>query len=1382
MSAPGIDRWGIKVLNELQTKVFQVGSVCEYIRGTFLAVSMKGIIHFSPEEVIAYYPTRLLSIAYLKEYNTVVGISANNQKFVVFYDNKLDMPTELDCPPCEDTSAMTMIYSSKSKTLITCGEHLIWWNVKYIPTPKTIAYVPSKIEVTQKNKVLLEEPTSFLNPPIFNKEKEILYVNSDNAKCINAYSINGIFLYPVIELKCDSRAVVAYCNKNSSFLTASLEHGVLLWHSSGRVLNRFSVSLTTPQAMRFFDSEHALILDGKGTIIVLDVKTGKLVYTYQTSDIVSRLYIVGDMIMMCIKSQIVILKYHFNWKYWTTTSSTPIKLERVNKLDEPGRIIAVCNDSYTRIHSPATRELLTSITLVSTANPLVTYYDRSSEYGTKRDHIFILLDNGTIPIYSTAFNPCEKVKTLDLRATGITFCIMDNEPYYAISCINGNILFYEYATMKQKKRAYIGAFALHGVFYSSKYNALLICMIDKVLRFDLESMKAKENVKIEFSRINIFINDDTLIYGYESGIFGIVQFSEETHEIHLLENSGIHYHDDEVTSFGAGYNYFISSSLDKSLRIWAYDFTILYRMEFPFPLYSCCVLNGTRKMLVGIDKEVMLVPSPFKGETDPPNPPYDNFDERIDSLSHEREEDIIEFDEDEEEKEESFLGSIGKNTPRQKTAQEILEDLRRQSLRNFENVPENPAQLKPDIKKKDIPDDEKASLIKEMALITESEEKREVLRQKSIEQFENQKKEIKEKTETEEYDYEYEEEVYEDDIKLEKQTIRKSKPKFDIPVEEKEEIVEENNPIDLSDTTDEDDEFIKSRLELKNSLKPNNYDYSAPLPKRIIEEQQNNPKKEEFNKRKSVRKHTSPSHSSTKKINQSQHKTKEIVESEVLKQTKTKSSTSNLSKQEKQEKRKLNLSKSKNRNQGTKQKEDINKEASDIDQQEENEEESEYEQQQINQNIEVIKENQKTIRENKRKEHSSSQTENTPLKTPNTKEVIPKLKPLIKEPEIVKSMPKNKSESEPKESNERGRSARTPRRKSRLPLLQTPPKESKTPSVLNVNRGTNPTFLDDNGTTMTQLSHEHKIKRFPSPNFRRPFSSRFPIYPSRKRPIRSVTPDRRVTYRDLPPNIVYDVNYIVKLVQEGNMQYLPILEALHFGPINLPPQTASTIVGQSISPNSPESDARPSSFASPTDVTSEQTTPKFTNIIAPLVTPPTPRSSPYSSSTDLSRLPPRFIQYRDYAKEKVRKPLLIIQSKFFAFPRSEPSSARAPRRLASQRSSRKSIDERNYASHLYEKKKKEGMVTIQESTATEFLPPLSFDLTLKKTQAKVVLPRTPQSARKPTAQEMCYFSIHRLMLGDADPKKKQVTDNLQQFKARYRTPLRDRRPRYMLNL
>ena len=1385
MSAPEINRWGIRVLNELTTKAYQVGSICEYIRGTFLAVSLQGIIHFSPEEVIAHYPTKLLSCVYIPEYNKVLGISADNSKFIVFHNNRLGEPFELSTPICDDPSPTTMIYSPKSKTVITCGEHITMWKFIFIETPQTIVYKPPRIEIEQKCKILLGEPTSMLNPPMFNKDKEILFVNNENSIC--EYAINGALIDKVMTFKCDSKTVVAYSQKTSRFLSASLEYGMLYWHSCGKVLRQFNVSVTTPQALRFYNSEHALVLDSQGTLIILDVKTGKMVYTYRAKDkfpkdSVTRFYLFHDLIMLCIKSQIVILKANLNWRFWTTTNSTPIKIERVNKIDEPGRIMVVCSDSYTRIHSPATRELLTSLTLVSTASPIMTFYDRSNEYGAKRDHIFIPLENGTMPIYSTAFQPCEKVKTLDIRPTGITFCMLDDQPVYAVSCINGNILFYEYASMKQKKRVYIGAFSLHGIFFSKKYNALLICGIDRVYRFDLQSMKLCENVKIDFSNVNIFLKDDTLLFGYKNGEFGIVQFNEDG-TIFLHENSHVHYHDGRVTGFGAGYDYFISSSTDCSLRVWAYDFTIIHRMEFPFPLNSCCVLNGTRKMLVGIDREVMLVPNPFDGETDPPNPLYDNFDERVDALSNEKDEDI-EDDVEEEEEEESFLKNAGKPEKVRKTADEILEELRRQQM----NLVPYGNNGDGNSGKEEITDEDKANLLKEMSQMTEHEEKMEMRRQKSAEQIKEEKKEEeapKEKEE-DEYEYDYEEDPVEEPIEDKKEDNPKEEP-------EKEEIDKQKSKevIDLDDTSDdEDDEFINQRKKLKSTIKPNNYDYSAPLPKRIKEDQPNESDSDEDDSHERKKRHN---HKARKRISNASDKSGGKAEKHARKNNALQSN-----------KGKKGISSG-----GRKQKkgEDSDSYSEEQDENEESENENNNSASGDEQNNKHHKSNERNRRRAARKTHDNNDSIlNQNNKESSTKTGLLNSHPVtIKEPEVGnKSSSRHKQrppiiskrETSVSENDvslpERGRSARTPRRKARLPLLQPPPGENKRPSILKLNTGTNPTFLDDNGNPHTKLPSEFRLKRFPTPDFRKPYYCRFPIYSSRKWTCRSASPTN-TRYYSFPHNIVYDINYVVKLVQEGNTQYLPILEMLHFGPINLPPQNTSDLISRHFNPSPPTTASsgnrphRPTAFAPSEDRAPDgETAEGSRNIFTPSFSPPLvsapPHTSPYSSMTDFSRLPPRFIQFKSYAQERVKKPLLIIQSKFYSFPSADSSyNTRSPRRGESQHSARTAIDERNYASHMYEMKKKEGIVTIQESTATGFLPPLSLDLSLKKQNAQA-LPKKPQSARKPTVKEMCYFSIHRLMLGDAEKKKNQITDSLQQFKSRYRTPLRDRRPRYLINM
>jgi hypothetical protein len=112
------------------------------------------------------------------------------------------------------------------------------------------------------------------------------------------------------------------------------------------------------------------------SILVFCVFVSLLLNSYKDMRI-TRFYAFQDIIILCVNTDIVILKSLFNWRHWTATNSTPIHLERVDKKNEPGRILVSCSDSYMRIHSPATGELLTSTTLMSTSLPMTIYYDRS---------------------------------------------------------------------------------------------------------------------------------------------------------------------------------------------------------------------------------------------------------------------------------------------------------------------------------------------------------------------------------------------------------------------------------------------------------------------------------------------------------------------------------------------------------------------------------------------------------------------------------------------------------------------------------------------------------------------------------------------------------------------------------------------------------------------------------------------------------------------------------------------------------------------------------------------------------------------------------------------------------------------------------------------
>jgi hypothetical protein len=610
-------KWGIEDESCHRVRSSSVGAIVQLNDREFLGVTTKELVRFESSQVIDYYPLQLTSIVCVPEHDVAVGVTSVNSEFLVFPLNDIRHPIRPGVRT-DDATIFNMI--SCANTIITCGELVKSWHFCY----ERPAFEFPRVSISLRA-VIAPNRTTIMNTPLLDRKRGHIFV-SDGSNLLR-YTLDGHLIDTVLPFQCASPTTIGMCDKTHRFFTTNCEQGAILWSPMGTVCRRFlALGVTSFLAIRFLNSEFALFVDSNGNFVIVDVRTFRVFDTFSVGRL-SRIFVFYPKIIVAAGSTIRILRAVLPWKLWASTISRPVSLQRCPKSHEAARLLAECSGSHIKIFSPSTSHVLTTVTVQSTSCLSSFHYDRGRGI-MRRDEVLVALRDGTMPIFATGENPCKQVDLLQARVTTITTCQYKNELCFAFGTLTGHVLYYDYKTMKPRGRSGV---LLHPIScLLSLGERLVIGFPDRLVLWSVPAEKVLASRSFVEHRVAMTF-DDAVVFGLKDGKVAVFVVSQMLAD---HDSNGARLHDDAITSFSRGSVFFVSASVDRTVRVWTNDFALRFQLGFPLPLYSVAVLNGKRDLLIGTESEIMFVNGDvvFHGEVDAEDQEFDNFDKLHDLL------------------------------------------------------------------------------------------------------------------------------------------------------------------------------------------------------------------------------------------------------------------------------------------------------------------------------------------------------------------------------------------------------------------------------------------------------------------------------------------------------------------------------------------------------------------------------------------------------------------------------------------------------------------------------------------------------------------------------------------------------------------------------
>lgn len=631
MEGPDIDdptvRWGVHEDFRMSLPSSLALNFVPLRRGEYLLVALTHICRCERTIVKEEAKIRLTAGVYIPEHDMIIGVSGVTGSFVVMRRTDLAHPVSDDIRT-KQVAVFHVLYSPKSSVLITIGQDLRIWNFVCEITDARLMTFEGRIEITQRVRIDLAADMSMINPPAFSYKTEMLYIaGSDGFEKVD---LDGRHRGRVTHFQASQRTASAYLDKTESLITADPVDGVCEWNWSGMLVSNHRVTNVSIVAVRFINPEFVFFMDANLNLNILDLMTSRVYAVMRVPEKpVAFVYFENPYpsLAICFGRILIVYKVVTPWKLWMRNVLKPAFLARCNKKNAAARIVIQSVSSFLLLVSPR------DAGVISSASPPTAKAIRSFLYDRKKgiDRLFVIQEGGTTVLFSTDRDPCPVVTTLPVQAAAIFEVLFENSKHYCVATTYGELIICDYDNFECKKRILVHPERVFDAVYDGKFHTVLVFFERKVMRFDINKGSLLETCPLEKGSI-IKGHSNIVVVCYNNGLMVPITCHQLTMNVHA---HGIQAHQDSITGIAFANNFFVTSSFDCSVKIWAYNFTNIASVFLPVPLFAVEILNAKRDLLVGTEQEIMRIPGKFvfglKFEDEDPS--IDNFNKKKDILT-----------------------------------------------------------------------------------------------------------------------------------------------------------------------------------------------------------------------------------------------------------------------------------------------------------------------------------------------------------------------------------------------------------------------------------------------------------------------------------------------------------------------------------------------------------------------------------------------------------------------------------------------------------------------------------------------------------------------------------------------------------------------------
>ena len=773
--------FGVSEEYSFEFRSSRVHSISKRTENDYIVATNKNIFFIKDEIIFKKYDFPSTAMIYIDDLKAIVITTHPPTKARCLFMGDLLLPTDNQGTDIDQMGVCHLFYAPKSQTIVSVGVGIKTFKFSCSPLHMRSPIDPLFANFHLRSKFALNYSATYMTKPSFIQDKEIIVLATSEG--ILTYDLDGNLLQPILQKSFGRFTMFSYNEKTKKCLTYGEQLGLALWGSSGTLIKAITMMNTLIIFSLFIDNEFVILIDSNDRISLFDIKTCKLFPFLKPPGKPSNITLLtgNGFPRLCVSysSMMIVYKIVIPWHLWRTTATTVMKIDRCPALRRAARIALQLRDLSIQLISPKTRKM---VTLCHTKNLGILsdcLVDRGVDGNLEdRDLVFATFTNGSVCVFQTDTNPSEPKNIVKVKATCTTISMFMGQMCFIVGTEEGVVILYSYEKLNFIRRFQKYKEKMYRIFAHKETQSLITVHEDHLLMFSTETGKYITQYDIKYGSVCEFIWD-LYIVGYDNGSINIIKIIDNGFSPIYKETHSIH--QGKVTSISRGQSHFITTGIDGNAFIWNRNCECIFQLVFPLPLLSSAFYNGTRSILLGLDKDVMFVPGTaiFGNEVDLLEEEIDNFDLLEDVLIGDPS-DIN--DEDFETKELDFLKEFQRNAEKEKQKQKAKKAKMNKRLRYITSLsedkqlldelmlkgqnPENSenSNLEQATTKNEMTESEREEALQELMDITNSFDPNRTMQTNETTNSKQNKNEENQKEKEEEEDvYEYEEEETDSD-------------------------------------------------------------------------------------------------------------------------------------------------------------------------------------------------------------------------------------------------------------------------------------------------------------------------------------------------------------------------------------------------------------------------------------------------------------------------------------------------------------------------------------------------------------------------------------------------------------------------------------------
>lgn len=595
---------------------------------SYVAPTARQIFLFTRNKQPEAFPYVFGLIEYVPSCNIFIGVH-KDASLITILDNRQKLPIILKEFKIETLAVNQIIHSKETDTLVLIGYQILLFDFKVVR--KRFLDNP-EVHIVQKAKL----PGTDTKPPHFrvyhDELRKRFIVPSKTGYTI--YSFNG----DVLETKNNLGGLCIECgtfligNKGDlkssptniskpykRYLTIDQRGRAMVFHNTGVLLSEYNTRSQNFIFCEFINSEFVILVSSDNKVILLDVKTGKsmLCKELQNPAKFMRLFVHENIPRLAILMENTFMIYEIKcpWICFKRLSSEPFIIRRVISSTKAARIAVLTQDSFLSFFSPTCSQFVGSTGSSIAAKIIDFIYDRgivkynnmtleTSQYGAER--LFFLTEDKALlsfepnDDYIHAFKYSMKLEC-NPKIVVVGYAYVPARLVFCCFLDKGDLLLYDYEDFTSLSRVTFAQRVPLFAHFHYGTGSLLIIYHKEIIRMSLTTFNIVFSMKIKRYPHFAAFEDDIAIFGYNDGTISINIIQE--HSI----NEIIHFNCGCRPAFVGIQNhvFWVVTTLNEIM--FGQNESNVTTIECPYPVKSVGILNNDVDLLIGLDKEIMVV-------------------------------------------------------------------------------------------------------------------------------------------------------------------------------------------------------------------------------------------------------------------------------------------------------------------------------------------------------------------------------------------------------------------------------------------------------------------------------------------------------------------------------------------------------------------------------------------------------------------------------------------------------------------------------------------------------------------------------------------------------------------------------------------------------